>query len=330
MVILCRFAPLRLCVRFMILNFPDFDALRLAMTSGAVPPAVALTAAVVGFDDQNQVWVETAAPLAAPHRTTSAASASRCARPAAPPRLDPVSCWPEILPLRPDADPIDRLEQTPILFETAGQDDLGRLVVEILRLGNDRQRFRWLESKTDADEGRGLLRVVGPPYYSLLRAIDRNGQDGPRAYRKRAARLGRGRLDPPAGRPPQAAAGQAAAGVAAAAVDAARRGAVPRRVRGDGVCPARRPDRLERGRAEGQGAGGAQADAGRRGRRGGAVGAARRPDRGAEPLRPEQQRPDAPSAGLRRRREGRPHRRRPAHPPFPTAAAGAGAEGRSV
>ena len=101
----------------------------------------------------------------------------------------PVSCWPEVLPPRPDADPIDRLEQTPILFETASQEVLGRLIVEILRLGNDRQGFRWLESKTDAAEDRGLLRVVGPPYYSLLRAIDRNGVDAPRAYRERAPRV---------------------------------------------------------------------------------------------------------------------------------------------
>ena len=47
----------------MILKFPDIDTLRLSLTSGAVPPAVALTAAVAGIDDQNQVWVEPAAPL---------------------------------------------------------------------------------------------------------------------------------------------------------------------------------------------------------------------------------------------------------------------------
>ena len=173
----------------MILKFPDLDMLRLAMTSGAAPPAVTQSAAVVGFDDQDQVWVEPAAPLPRAAQNDLRRLGVHLCKVSGASASIPVRCWPEILPLQRDPDPLDRLEQTPILFETAGQDDLGRLVVEILRLGNDRQQFRWLESKTDADEGRGLLRVVGPPYYSLLRAIDRNGQAGPRAYRKRALRV---------------------------------------------------------------------------------------------------------------------------------------------
>ncbi len=173
----------------MILRFPDLDALRLALTSGAVPPAVALTAAVAGIDDQNQVWVEPAAPLPRAAQNDLRRLGVQLVKTSGAAETFAVRCWPEILPLQRDADPLDRLEQTPILFETTGQDDLGRLVVEILRLGNDRQQFRWLESKTDADDGRGLLRVVGPPYYSLLRAIDRTGQAAPRAYRERAPRV---------------------------------------------------------------------------------------------------------------------------------------------
>lgn len=173
----------------MILKFPDPDTLRLALTSGAVPPAVALTAAVAGIDDQNQVWVEPTAPLPRAVQNDLRRLGVQVCKVRGAADFAPVSCWPEILPLRPDPDPIDRLEQTPILFETASQEVLGRLIVEILRLGNDRQGFRWLESKTDAGEGRGLLRVVGPPYYSLLRAIDRNGVDAPRAYRERAPRV---------------------------------------------------------------------------------------------------------------------------------------------
>ena len=165
----------------MILKFPDLDTLRLALTSGAAPPAVAQAAAVVGFDDQGRVWVETAASLPRAAQNDLRRLGVQLCKTNGAAAIFPVRCWPEILPLQRDADPLDRLEQTPILFETTGQDELGRLVVEILRLGNDRQQFRWLESKTDADDGRGLLRVVGPPYYSLLRAIDRNGPATPRA-----------------------------------------------------------------------------------------------------------------------------------------------------
>ena len=171
----------------MILKFPDLDTLCLALTSGAVPSAVSQAAAVAGADDRGQMWVEPGAALSRAAQNDLRRLGVQSCKTGGAGETFPVGCWPEILPLRPDADPLDRLEQTPILFETRGQDDLGRLVVEILRLGNDRQGFRWLDGSEG--EGRGLLRVVGPPYYSLLRAVDRNGDDGPRAYRERAPRV---------------------------------------------------------------------------------------------------------------------------------------------
>src|SRR5256885_1738484 len=45
----------------MILKFPDLDTLRLALVTGAVPPAVTQTPASAGFADQGPVWVQTAA-----------------------------------------------------------------------------------------------------------------------------------------------------------------------------------------------------------------------------------------------------------------------------
>src|SRR5262249_55509481 len=57
-----------------------------------------------------------------------------------------------------------------------------------LRLGNDRQGFRWLQGD---GRPRALLRVVGPPYYALLRALDRDhaSASGPVAYVERAPRV---------------------------------------------------------------------------------------------------------------------------------------------
>src|SRR3954462_8743523 len=62
-------------------------------------------------------------------------------------------------------------------------------VTEMLRLGNDPQSFR-----TVTADGRGervLLKVIGPPYYTLLRAIDKSTQKGAAvtAYLERAPRV---------------------------------------------------------------------------------------------------------------------------------------------
>ena len=60
---------------------------------------------------------------------------------------------------------------------------------EILRLGNDRQSLRWLTSEDDP-QPFALLRVVGPPFYTLLRAIDHEiGTDRTRAYVEKVPRV---------------------------------------------------------------------------------------------------------------------------------------------
>jgi hypothetical protein len=174
----------------MILYFPDFDTLRLAITSGTVPPAVSLKPAVAGFDEHDHVWLQTAEALSrsalaglqrlgAQVRKTSGAAFS----------ID-VCCWLQALPLERPALPdgvSQQAQQAPVLFELADTAQLSTLVAEMLRLGNDRQSFRWLER---GPQTFGLLRVIGPPYYSLLRALDRSGQDAaPRAYVEHAPRV---------------------------------------------------------------------------------------------------------------------------------------------
>src|SRR5205085_7727617 len=68
--------------------------------------------------------------------------------------------------------------------------ELSRLVIEILRLGNDRQGFRWLEGMGSEESPRALLRVVGPPFYTLLRAMDRiGGAKAPVAFLERSPRV---------------------------------------------------------------------------------------------------------------------------------------------
>jgi hypothetical protein len=174
----------------MILNFPDLDTIQLALTSGAVPASVAMAPAVAGFGDDGRVWLE---PSADPPKKALAElrrlGAAVIKAPGPAPAVE-VSSWLELLPLQRSADPVARPEQTPVLFELPEGEQLSALVTEVLRLGNDRQGYRWLEDPKGKSPGRALLRVVGPPYYSLLRAIDRDGQaSAPTAYVEQAPRV---------------------------------------------------------------------------------------------------------------------------------------------
>ncbi len=177
----------------MILKFPDLATLRLALITEAVPLSVAQGPATAGFDDQDQVWVETAGSLPRGSQNELKKLGAQSVRSSGATLKTEVSCWPEMLPLERDRGPIERLDTTPVLFDLPSGEALAKLVLEVLRLGNERQGFRWLEeagSKGGNGAVRGLLRVVGPPYYSLLRALDRQGNElAPVAYLERAPRI---------------------------------------------------------------------------------------------------------------------------------------------
>ena len=169
----------------MILLFSDPDTFHLALTGGFVPPEVAAAKAAVAFDPHGRVSVETAGKLtrkaSAELARLGVAAVKRHVGPETP-----VSCWPQILPAVRDPAPPQLSSQAPVLFELEAATDLPVLVGEMLRLGNDRQSVRWL------DDQRVLLRVVGPPYYTLLRALDQTagGTTGTvRAYVEQAPRV---------------------------------------------------------------------------------------------------------------------------------------------
>ncbi len=168
------------------LRFPDSDTLRLALTSGAIPSTVGDTSATASFEDGGAVWVRPSKPLS---RSTLAELKRLGVRvdPTAEVALDqPVCCWAQLLPLRRDPSTETPSGTTPVFFELAGA-ELPDLVGEVLRLGNDRQSFRWLD---DGERARALLRVVGPPYYALLRALERGRDDSaPRAYVEKSPRV---------------------------------------------------------------------------------------------------------------------------------------------
>jgi hypothetical protein len=174
----------------MILKFPDLNSLRLALITGAVPSSMSQTGAVVAFDEQGPAWVETSATLGRGNQAELKKLGVLGAKafPAGVEKFE-VSSWPEALPLEREDWTSDALAQAPVLFDLCDGTELSRVVTEALRLGNDRQGYRWLD--TEGEKGqRALLRIVGPPFYTLLRAIDKIGGDkAPVAYVERLPRV---------------------------------------------------------------------------------------------------------------------------------------------
>lgn len=170
----------------MIYHFPDLDTLRLAITSGVVPTEVSLAPAKGGLDDDGQVWLLPSVALARKAQTALRRLGVEIVRANGELEGDEFCCWLQLLPIVRTETTVPS-PQTPVLFELPDAAQLPLLVGEMLRLGNDRQGFRWLKDEAGS---RVLLRVIGPPYYSLLRALEGDGQAiAPRAYIERSPRV---------------------------------------------------------------------------------------------------------------------------------------------
>ena len=168
------------------LRFPDLTTLQLALTSGAVAPDVAEAPAgiALGADGTVRVW-----PERAPARVSLAALRRlgvESARVAASQADRQVLCWAQILPTRADEASARPSATIPVVFDLPAA-GVASLVGEILRLGNDRQAIRWLADAGAGSGDRAQIRVVGPPYFALLRALDpAEGDASPRAFTERA------------------------------------------------------------------------------------------------------------------------------------------------
>lgn len=176
----------------MILLFPNYDTLRLALTSTIVPTDVTLAPAAVTLDEQGKIYLESTANLSRTVTKNLDKIGVKGSKRHATETPEEVTCWPQILPLAKEPGTPNVSNQAPVLFELSDADDLPTLVTEMLRLGNDRQSFRWFAAPNDVETKRVLLRVIGPPYYTLLRAIDASaaGTKGTvRAYLERAPRV---------------------------------------------------------------------------------------------------------------------------------------------
>jgi len=173
----------------MILCFPDLDTFRLVVTGTLLPADVMLAPAQAHRTADGRVFIDTPGKLTK-KATGELSKLGVSAAKALPGEGEPISCWLQVLPATKDAAPPQLASQAPVLFELPAATDLPGIVGEMLRLGNDRQSFRWLSDENH--NRRVLLRVIGPPYYTLLRALDHLGTgDGPpvRAYLEAAPRV---------------------------------------------------------------------------------------------------------------------------------------------
>lgn len=153
----------------MIFLFPDLETLSLALSSAMIPPTVSQEAAEVAFDTDGRPSVKS---HSIPPKTMQNALKRLGVKTGKTHHGQPVtvSSWPEILPVVKVGGVPEFSTTAPILFELPAN-QLASFATEMLRLGNDRQSFRYL-SATDDPNQRVLLRVIGPPYYTLLRAVD--------------------------------------------------------------------------------------------------------------------------------------------------------------
>jgi hypothetical protein len=170
----------------MILLFSDFNALRTALADAIVPAAVTLAPAAVSFDGQGKIYVEPTATINKTVEKNLAKIGVKGSKRHAGDSPEEVQSWLQILPVAKDAAPPVLSKDAPVLFELMSAEDLPLLVSEMLRLGNDRQSFRWFAGAGEGESRRVLLQVKGPPYYTLLRALDRGAAGGVRAYIERA------------------------------------------------------------------------------------------------------------------------------------------------
>src|ERR1051326_1208454 len=118
----------------MVFQFPDYETLRLAVTSGVVPPEVSLRVAVAGVDDAGRPWIEPSVKL--PRGMTSdLAEFGVVAAKAAPGPGSPLVNWLQALALTRE-EKVPRLAgDAAVLFELAEAQQLPAVVGEMLRLG---------------------------------------------------------------------------------------------------------------------------------------------------------------------------------------------------
>jgi hypothetical protein len=149
--------------------FPSEAALVAAITAELVSPEE-LAAPVRHWRDGDVVWVRPDAELTDETLARLVERGAKRSRKRAPKRARAGASWLEAVATTFVGEPAE--PASTVLFELEGNDRMLEVAAEMIRLGCDRQRFRPGEVP--------LLMVDAPPYYTLLRALDR--ESGARAF----------------------------------------------------------------------------------------------------------------------------------------------------
>lgn len=160
------------------LVFADMASLRAALDSGLVPATMQAQGLAWARDEQGQVWIEPSAKLGNAERDklVAAGVVQKRNKPDAVGEARAAACWGEILATQASGEPVPPLGE--VLFVSEGDEGFLRLSGELIRLGCEEQRLAFY---VDPQGPRlNLCRVVDPPYYAVLRALDPD--DPLRAY----------------------------------------------------------------------------------------------------------------------------------------------------
>ena len=141
-----------------------------------IEPGIAFT-----IDDRGRLWLQPTVALPRAALTALRRLGVQLVKENGALQAEEVSCWLQILPVQKDAEKPLLSSQAPVLFELSRADQLPALVGEVLRLGNDRQSFRWLD---DGQETRA----------QVARRRTHSRRDGRRFTERRGLRLGGDRL----------------------------------------------------------------------------------------------------------------------------------------
>jgi hypothetical protein len=155
------------------LCFPHSETLRLALSQQVVPAAVCQAPALAGFDAQARLWLEPALVLPETVRAGLRLLGVQLEGTGDIALTERVGSWYQLLELQPVPD-FAVADDTPILFELNDFQFWPKLLAEVRRLsrGGRTPACSWRET----DDGRLLLRVIGPPYFSLLRSLEVDAQ----------------------------------------------------------------------------------------------------------------------------------------------------------
>ena len=151
----------------MILCFPSPESFRVLLTSSLLPTDLTFAPASLYQDDDGRLFVETATKLNK-KTATELTKLDVTAAKAMPGPGTELSCWAEGLPMT-RVPTLDITTQAPVIFAIPSQAEFTGFVTELIRLGNDRLGFRIVEWDKQV---WFLLRVIGPPYFTWLRAVD--------------------------------------------------------------------------------------------------------------------------------------------------------------